>query len=72
MNTPRNKQLGFAGPFMFVIVAAIFGSSLGVTGSDGTTVAQAIGLTEPQTEFAAVESHEFTTRNDNALTAQSD
>ena len=58
MKTCRSKQHGFAMPAMFVAVLVIFAGSLNVKGKDGTTVADAMGLVDRQTEFAAVELHE--------------
>jgi hypothetical protein len=40
---------------MFVAVLLAFAGSLNVKGKDGMTVADAMGLTDRQTEFAAVE-----------------
>jgi Tfp pilus assembly protein PilV len=55
MRSSRDKQRGFAMPAMFVAVLVIFAGSLNVKGKDGMTVADAMGLSTPQTEFAAVE-----------------
>jgi hypothetical protein len=57
MNKSGHKQVGFAMPAMFVAVLVAFIGSLNVKGSDGNTVAQAMGLTEPgaRTEFATME-----------------
>ena len=55
MKSSLLKQRGFAMPAMFVAVLVIFMGSLNVKGKDGMTVADAMGLSTPQTEFAAVE-----------------
>jgi hypothetical protein len=40
---------------MFVAASLLFGGSLNGKGKDGMTVADAMGLTDRQSEFAAVE-----------------
>ena len=58
MKSSRMNQRGFAMPAMFVAVLVIFAGSLNVKGKDGMTVADAMGLSTEQTEFAAFELQE--------------
>ncbi len=55
MKPPRTRQRRFAMPAMVVAVVLLFAGSLNVKGKDGMTVADPMGLTDRQTEFAAVE-----------------
>ena len=65
MKPSRARQRGFATPAMFVAVLLLFAGSLNVKGKDGMTVADAMGLTDRQTEFAAVETYEAGTPREN-------